>query len=823
MKWQRKWTIAVALAAWIGAVSGGRAWAQPAGKGSKAPVRLLSSVQNIKPGDTFDVALAYEVADDWHIYWINPGESGAAPKVKWKLPPGFKVAELRFPVPRRYVSGPTDFRLTTYVLGGEPALLAAITAPVDLKPGGNIEISATVTTLVCKSTCLMEKAEVAVKLPVIAGDADGKPTHVDLFELARDQLPKPDGKGKHLKVTATPSVESIAVGGSFEVEVALKIVRGFHIQSSQPYQDYLIPTDVLVAPLDGIELGSLVYPPAHDRMDKATRSKISEYSGEVVVKIPIQKVNDDASGTSLTFHGIVKYQACNDKGQCAPPEGVAWSTTMGLTGAQTAQADASTGKSPDSDAQVDAAGSVEPDDEKPAAPGAIPAEEGSSSSGIASLSLPMMLAFAFLGGFILNVMPCVLPVISIKILSFIQQADEEPRRVFRLGLSFSTGILVSFWALAIFAVITKGASGASWGGQFSHPEFVIGMTALIFAFGMSLFGVFEVTLPGAASAKLSGATAKEGYPGAFLKGVLATLLATPCTAPLLAPAMAFAFTQSDAIIFLALTAVGVGMAFPYVLLTAKPGWMKFMPRPGAWMDSFKQFMGFVLMATVVWLLWILDALMDSGGVVATVAFLAFVGLACWLIGRIKLNWHLSTRLMTYAGGLGVALLGLWFSFGWLYEPGQKVPAMPIGRGQNPPAPTSPEWELEIPWRLLTANLQDDLAKEGYTVYVDFTAAWCATCQVNKKAVLERDAIRNLMHEMKIFPLKGDFTKKPDWMLAQMRRYGGNAVPLNVVIPANKPDQPIVLPIILTTGAVRSALEEAGPSEANPEARLAEAG
>ena len=293
--------------------------------------------------------------------------------------------------------------------------------------------------------------------------------------------------------------------------------------------------------------------------------------------------------------------------------------------------------------------------------------EAYAARGEENQSLILVLFFGFLGGLILNIMPCVLPVISIKILSFVQQAGEDPKRVFRLGLAFCGGIMVWFWAFAYLC--TRG--DLPW----QYPEVVVALGAILFVFALSLFGVFEIVLPGAAAGQLGAIANREGYGGAFLKGLLATLLGTACTAPFLAGAMAYALTQPTGVVFLVFTAAGLGMAAPYLLLSAQPAWLKFIPKPGAWMVTFKQAAGFVLLGTVVWLLWILADQTDGRGVVWTVAFFGFLGLAAWLLGQTKPTWAAGSRAAMWLASLVVILFGLYFCYSVMYDwAGGKVAA-----------------------------------------------------------------------------------------------------------------------------------------------------
>ena len=244
-----------------------------------------------------------------------------------------------------------------------------------------------------------------------------------------------------------------------------------------------------------------------------------------------------------------------------------------------------------------------------------------------------MLLYAFIGGLILNIMPCVLPVIALKILGFVNEARSEPRRVRNLGLIYALGVLVSFLALAAIVIGVKAAGHrAGWGMQFGSPVFIVCLTTLVMLVALNLFGVFEVAPGGRALDAAGGLASKHGAPGAFFNGLLATTLATPCTAPFLSGALGFAFAQSASVIVLVFLTVGLGLAAPYVLLSWNPAWLKFLPKPGAWMEKFKIAMGFPMLATVVWLF---NVAASSYGknVLWLGVFLIVVAFAAWIFGE----------------------------------------------------------------------------------------------------------------------------------------------------------------------------------------------
>src|SRR5205807_6909315 len=246
-----------------------------------------------------------------------------------------------------------------------------------------------------------------------------------------------------------------------------------------------------------------------------------------------------------------------------------------------------------------------------------------------------LLLFGFLGGMILNLMPCVLPVISLKIFGFVQQAGQSRQKIFRSGIAFTIGIFAWFIALAILLIALKGAGrDVTWGGfQFTNPYFVLALSVIVLVFALNLFGVFEVSLPQSVTRNLLSTSERKDLLGSFFQGVFATILATPCTAPFLGTALGFAFTQSAAIILLMFGAIAAGMSAPYFLLAAQPAWLKFLPRPGAWMVRLKELMGFLLIATLLFLLSVLGAQRGVSALIWVSGFLLVVSIVCWIKGQ----------------------------------------------------------------------------------------------------------------------------------------------------------------------------------------------
>jgi thiol:disulfide interchange protein len=397
--------------------------------------------------------------------------------------------------------------------------------------------------------------------------------------------------------------------------------------------------------------------------------------------------------------------------------------------------------------------------------------------------LLVWLLLAFVAGLLMNIMPCVLPVVSIKVLSFVEQAGESRRRVLAMGLVFAAGMITVFLALAGAAILF----GLGWGQQFQSQTFLIVMIALVFAFALSLFGVFEFGVPQAVGA-LAARPPREGYGSVFLKGVLATLLATPCSGPLLGSTLAWTLTQPPAVVLLVFGMLGVGMALPYVVLTAQPALLSRLPRPGAWMDTFKQIMGFLLIGTVVYLMISLDPQL----LLYTVMLLVFVALGAWVWGQFA--WRPASgvgRALLLAAVLAVVAAGAYLSFHTL-------------RGAVHPPAAALAWE---PFD--EAKLQQ-YAREGRSVMLDFTADWCANCAFNEVRVYNAPAVRGLLAEKRVVAMKADLTREgpaTDAMRALMARLGARSIPFLAVFPGDEPTRPYTLYDLVTREQVNRVLSQ----------------
>lgn len=393
---------------------------------------------------------------------------------------------------------------------------------------------------------------------------------------------------------------------------------------------------------------------------------------------------------------------------------------------------------------------------------------------------------ALLGGLILNLMPCVLPVIALKIFSFVSQAGEHPERVFRLGLAFVAGVFVFFLGIAALAIgLRTAGQGFFWGMQFADPRLMLGLVALVVVFALSMFGVFEITLGGAENT-LGTLSRKEGYGGAFVHGLFTTLLGTSCTAPFVGPVLGFAVTQPPLAIIAIFTAMAAGMSLPYFLLTWQPAWMRFLPKPGMWMERFKQLMGFVLLAVAVWLLGVFGKTRGADAASDAAWLLLFLALAGWIFGAGgRRLWAIGLALLTL--GIGT----------WLFLPG----ALKKGAASEAEAKAN---AVGITWEKFSPERVEAARKAGQPVFIDFTAEWCVNCKVNEAGVLNTAPVAAAFREKNVLTLRADWTDFDPVITEWLKKFQRIGVPLYVLYRPGE-DQPFIFPELLTTNLVLGEL------------------
>ena len=418
-----------------------------------------------------------------------------------------------------------------------------------------------------------------------------------------------------------------------------------------------------------------------------------------------------------------------------------------------------------------------------AAAGATGAADGSGSS----MSLWAALGTALLGGLILNLMPCVFPVLSLKLIGLAQHRTHSGPMAAH-GIAFAVGVVLSFVLLAALLIgLQQAGSALGWGFQLQTPWVVAALTVLFFAIGLNLLGVFEMTM-GTGVANMRAAdnlASKSDWRGSFGTGVLAVIVASPCTAPFMGAALGYAITQPAVIALSVFAALGVGMAAPYVLLTLVPSLLAKLPRPGRWMEMFKQFMAFPMFATCVWLLWVLAQQVDAGGIALALGVLVAVGFTLWALGLSQRGARVF-RWVAVGGGMLAALAFAPIATSEALAPGTRSTA-------------------DAGWIEYSPEKLAQLRGEGKAVFVDFTAAWCVTCQLNKRVALRADGVKARFASDNVVLMRADWTNRDEKITQALAEFGRNGVPLYVVY--DRKGGSSVLPELLTEGIVLTALDK----------------
>ena len=683
---------------------------------------LVADTNAVVPGKPFTVGLLLHMVPGWHTYWKFPGDAGIPTELNWKLPAGWSVGELEWPLPLK-LDEPGDIQIYGY--HDEVLLMQQVTPPASLgEPGSTVQLTADANWLVCEQICIPGSARLKLDLPIAA---QAQPANQDLFDRFRKQLPQ-------------SSPANVTVNwGRYPSGVQL-IVEGVDLAKSSAAEFYPSPpADIVVG---------------HPIVLKREGTKMT-------FQIPVEAPGKNISSVP----GVV---VLGD--QSSPANRIGWTVAASASGSPAAAGSPKQNSVATGRATVAASAKGNPPPQ----------------------SLATLFFFGFLGGLILNLMPCVLPVISLKIFGFVQQAGQSRRRIFRSGLAFAAGIFAWFIGLGFLLIALKSAGHQiAWAFQFTNPYFVFGMSVLVLVFALNLFGVFEVILPQTANRGMLEVASRAGDAGSFFHGVFATLLATPCTAPYLGTALGFAFTQSAVIIMAMFLSIAAGMALPYVLLCAQPAWLRFLPKPGPWMTHLKQLMGFLLLATLLFLLYVIGAQRGLEGLIWTCSFLLVVSLACWIAGTF-LGPSASARARAVATILILVLLAV----SGVYFIGNK-----FRTATNPilASTQTGDWQNFSP-----ALLQAEL-RQGHSVFVDFTAAWCLNCKFNEAHVLESAEVRAAFKKNGVTKLKADWTNGDPVITKILQQFGRVGVPFYVLYPGDA-GEPVVFPELLTKTIVLEKLE-----------------
>jgi thiol:disulfide interchange protein len=422
-----------------------------------------------------------------------------------------------------------------------------------------------------------------------------------------------------------------------------------------------------------------------------------------------------------------------------------------------------------------------------AVPGTVAAQAPASSGG----ALARIAGLAFLGGVLLNLMPCVFPVLFLKGLALVNSGNEERHKLRAHGIVYTAGILVSFWALvgALLALRAAG-SGLGWGFQFQSPIFLALMASLLFFLGLALAGQFEIGL--SLTSAGGSLAAKQGYAGSFFTGVLAVIVATPCTGPFMAAAIGYALAAPAQLTFAIFTALGLGLAAPYLALTLQPAWTRLLPRPGAWMEVLRQAISIPIFATVIWLAWVLAQAYGAAVLAALLSGFLLLAIAGWFLGR----WPAKRWSTTVAALIVIAVIGI---AAYAPELAEAPSAASSTSGSTNTAASAGDWQ---PW---SPDAVSRYESQGRPVFVDFTASWCLSCQVNERVALRQPQVQQAFANANVVLLKADWTRHDEAITQALTALGRSGVPAYVLYVPGE-NNPRLLPEVLTPGIVTDAVD-----------------
>ena len=703
-----------------------RAHAQDPGGEDLSPyseVSLLAEITSIRPGEPFTVALRVTLDPGWHTYWINGGDAGLPLAVQWKLPAGFVAGTLQWPAPKQIPLAP----LMSYGYEDQLVVLTEITPPDRPRAATGAKMTAVADWLVCADVCLPAMGEAALSLPESERPPAVDPRWVDVMAQTRRQLPQ-EPEGWSTRAWST------------DQGYVLEVMPGPGIEMAAPY--FYID-----------EIGVVEH--------AASQRVVREGNG---VRLLVPR-SEFALDDPPLMRGVLAADHTVD-------HGTSWALEFTVEGPDAG--DPGTGVAALLAPGVQRTGGVDP------VPGSELVHVASASS---AMGLWIALLFAFLGGMALNLMPCVFPVLAVKVLGFVRHGGGNVRAARLHGLAFGAGVLGSLWLLAVVLLALRSAGeSVGWGFQLQSPPVVAVLTLVLFALALNLAGVFEV---GLGLTRLGGIGGGDRFRDSFLTGALAVVVATPCTAPFMGAALGYAMVQPPLVGFSVFTALGVGLALPYMVLSAVPALMHKLPRPGPWMVTFRQVLAFPMFATAVWLVWVFGQQQGVDAAAVLLLGLTLLGFAAWLAGRPEARASRATQLLS-AGALALALT---VSLGAARTEGKDSPGDPAA----------------LAWQTFSVARVAELRASGLPVFVDFTAAWCLSCQVNERIALRNAGVRAAFMEADVALLKADWTSRDPVIADVLASFGRSGVPLYVLYPADEEEAPAILPALLTPGVVIEAV------------------
>ena len=681
---------------------------------------LVSEFNGVVPGQTASLGVRLRHAAHWHTYWKVAGDAGLPTRLRWQLPAGYAAGPIQWPAPTLLRVGD----LANYGYEGEVLLPVSVRVPASAVPGTTARFGVHADWLVCNDICVPGEADLTLSLPVRrAGSLLPTPDATE-FATTRAHIPVPG---------AFPGLKAAWDGTHI----------GLRFAGTGP-----VPDNLRFFPLEP------------GRIQAAAEQRPAFADGSLHLDLAAATPIDPAFHT---LRGVLE------------SGGTATEIAVAITGAPTPGAVAKT-----TAASAYGADAAEAAQSAELATDLIPAANPAGSPPTPSPAdgaLLVALAGAFLGGIILNLMPCVFPVLSLKLIGLVRHRAESPSRLRAHGLAYAGGAVLTFVGLA-GALLSLRAAGAQigWGFQLQSPGVIATLAGLFFLIGLNLLGLFEFSFgAGLANGRLARALDGDGPRASFATGALAVLVASPCTGPFMGAAVGFAATQPAATALMVFAVLGAGMATPYVIVTFFPPLLRRLPRPGPWMAHFKHFMAIPMFLTCVWLLWVLAQQIDAKGLVAMAAALAGFGLFGWALGRVQRGGRQFRWLAAVAA---VAALAVPVSFAAMPSQSASVLATTATADRDG-------------WTDWSPQAQQQALAQGRPVFVDFTAAWCISCKANEHLVLRDTRVEQALRAHHVALLRADWTRRNEAIAQELARFSRSGVPMYVVY--NRSGDPQLLP------------------------------
>jgi thiol:disulfide interchange protein DsbD len=704
-------------------------------------VQLVFRKAQLYPGGGDHGGLYFKLEPGWHVYWKNPGDAGLPPHIHWTLPEGVTAEPLQFTAPKRLPLGP----LMDYGYEDEVLYPFRLELAKSVKPG-TIVLHAKVDWLICRASCIPGNADLEITQTIVAAapakDLDNGPG-VEIWRRLARLLPDALPPGDRIFFQTTKE------GFRLTVETGRR------------------------------ESSAVFFPSDQDILDNPAPQRLTATTNGLTLEL-----KKDASLTEnpKELKGVLELSSGRNYEIVALPPGVA-AVAQSAAGNQTSGEAASGAKAP---------AYPTPSNQSSRSP-LLPCGTGilEKAHTTTLLKLLRISGLAFLGGLLLNLMPCVFPVLFLKGLALVHTGHRELHRLRAHGLVYALGILVSFWVL-VGVLLGLRAAGATlgWGFQFQSPVFLSLMAGLLFFLGLSLAGQFEIGLTLTSAG--GSLAAKQGYTGSFFTGVLAVVVATPCTAPFMGAAIGYALAQSAAVTFVVFTALALGLAAPYVALTLQPAWTRILPKPGAWMEVLRQAVAVPIFITVIWLAWVLTKGYGADILWTLLASFLLLAIAGWFLGRWPAKrWSAAVAALILLGVVALAV------FGQRLVGESTGMAGPSGKATLDSAAAN-GWE---PW---SAEAVSRYQAQGRPVFVDFTASWCLSCQVNERVALNQPEVKQAFQSARVALLRADWTRHDEAITQALTALGRSGVPAYALYTPGQ-SEPQMLPEVLTPGIVTDAL------------------